>query len=269
MSGSRGHHGNLPRRSPRVSLISGEMLTPLGTTPLVSPLVSPGTYSKQDTDPLAVFHTIVKGAKLDGFSQKRKREEVRRSSSNTNSYGGCDIGKRGCDIEKMGCDIGKRGSLNHHVSQYEDTDSYTWYQFVEGVTSNGCHHEDTCKTSISDTLVGENELSLLDDKSFPNDDTLDDDEDDSLFSLDDWDDGEDDVIFCEESVAEFLPVEDLVSDLYHGDGSVGPCHHGDRPASDSRVWKFIGLVFVLLLARIGYNAWILVQLHASGWTSRS
>ena len=219
-------------------------------TPLVTPLVTPKTYREPDADPLAVFHSLVKGANLAGFSNEKVgcSEDTRRCSADTDSL---------FSREK------KKRSGSHPISHNVDTCNNTWYKFAENDTCNGGCQEDTCKTSVSDTLVSEDGLLLIDDKSFPNDDTLDDD-DGSLVSLNDWDDEEHGVIFCEESVGEFLPVEDFVSDLHHGDVSLESCKHGDRPARESKIWKFLGLLFVLLLARIGYNAWILVQLHASG-----
>ena len=182
-----------------------------------------------------------------------------------------EISDRRCwNTNTLGSDLNYQGAVNLNV--YSNDNTYT-----------DTHTVSQC----SNTLV-DDELQLVNDGSLDNDDTIDDD--DSLISIDtnfitdsfsfgaDWDEEDEveDLIFCEESLGNLLPVEDRASRSLLQGAILGCQHHGDTlschgdegdDSAHGKVWGLLGVLFVFLLARVGYQAWLLAQLHASGSTT--
>ncbi|XP_063683066.1 stromal interaction molecule 1-like isoform X2 [Bolinopsis microptera] len=152
--------------------------------------------------------------------------------------------------------------------------------FVNNVTviCNNTGPNDNADDITCNTLVDDESLNLVDDTSFVNDDTLDDDSLIDMFFVDscsfggDWDDEDEDSIFCEETLADLLPVEDDGTRSYNEVMFGVPqlaLGQQEGDSGNAKVKGLLGVLFMFLLARVCYQAWVLAQLHASvhNWTT--
>ena len=140
------------------------------------------------------------------------------------------------------------------------------------VICNNTGPNDNADDTTCNTLVDDDSFNLVDDTSFVNDDTLDDDSLIDMLFVDscsfggDWDD--EDSIFCEETLSDLLPVEDdgtrSYDEVMFGVPQLA-LGQQEGDSGNAKVKGLLGVLFMFLLARVGYQAWVLAQLHASGW----